>query len=475
MKKKKVLIIILIILLILTGVIIYFYKTTDFLKTDQQLFWKYAVQNTEIAEMFNNDEMENIKKKKVTNSYKSKGNIEIKKDNNVYTIDTDTNAKNVNDIFTFVELKRNSKNIVDFNFVKKSNVIGLRMEELANGYITLKNSNLKELAKKIGIEDDQNIPDNINVNTYMDILEISEKDIEYITEKYTNLIVSDTDKKNYSKCDPIEIKINDKIHNCKVYKISLTENECKKILSDIFLELSKDSKVLNLISSKLKLLNFSTEYTQVNVISSKFLEISNNIKTVETTDDEFIEIAVYVEDSELLQTNLKIKQEKLIKIVYDKENNKINIKQELLNQNQYNNKFILSISDALNKISEQVQEINIQNEVSEDQNNVFTKIEIICREDLRITYNSTTEITDDIQMSDDYDKSIKIILNDLNELQLKNLYKAILRTIPSIYEDKKAEVATQTNDNEQTQENIFREQNTEEIDNSEQNTQAQTE
>ena len=210
----------------------------------------------------------------------------------------------------------------------------------------------------------------------------------------------------------------------------------------------------------MKLLNFSTEYTQVNVISSKFLEISNNIKSVETTDDEFIEITVYAENSELLQTNLKIKQEKLIKIVYDKENNKINIKQDLLNQDQYSNKFILSISDALNKICEQVQEINIQNEISEDKNNVLTKMEIICRDNLSITYNSTTEITDDIQMSDDYDKSLKIILNDLNELQLKNLYKAVLRTIPSIYEDKKVEAATQTNDNEQTQENIFRDQNT---------------
>ena len=62
MKKKKVLIVILIILLILIGVIIYFYKTTDFLKTDQQLFWKYAVQNSEISEMFNNDGMEKRKK-----------------------------------------------------------------------------------------------------------------------------------------------------------------------------------------------------------------------------------------------------------------------------------------------------------------------------------------------------------------------------------------------------------------------------
>lgn len=479
MKKKKVLIIIIIVLLIAIGILLYFYKTTDFLKTNQQLFWKYAVQNSEIAEMFNNDEMQELKKKKITNSYKSTGNLEIKKDDEVYTLDTNTNAKNVNDIFTFVELKKNSKNIIDFNFIKKSNVVGIRMEELANGYITLKNSNLKDLAKKVGIEDNQKLPDNINVSTYMDILEISEEDIQYITEKYTNLIVSDTSKENYTKGESIGIKINDKIHTGTAYKVSLTENECKKILSDIFLELSKDSRVLNLISSKMKLLNFGEEHTKISVISNNFLEISNNINSIETTDDEFIEVTVYVENSELLQTDLKIKQEKLIKILYDKENNKINIKQDLLKQDQNNNKFILSISDALNKICEQVQEINIQNEVSDDKNSVLTKIEIICKDNLTITYNSTTEITDNIQMSNDYDNSLKIILNDLSELQLNNLYKAILKTLQSIYEDKKAELMAKTYDSTQVDNNTQTEQatsqNEDEAQNSEQNTSEQTE
>ena len=425
MEKKKSWTITIIVLLIVIGILVYFYKSTEFLKTNQQLFWKYAVKNTEIMEMFNNDQMEAIKNKKTTNSYKSTGNIQVKKYNDIYTLDINTNAKNTNDIFTFVELKRNNNNIIDFNLVKKSNVVGIRMEELANGYITVKNSNLKELAKKVNIEDEQKIPDNINVGTYMDILEISEKDLQYITEKYTNLVISDTNKRNYSKGEIIDIKINDKIHKGTAYKLSLTENECKKILSDIFLELSKDSKVLNLISSKMKLLNLGEEYTQINVISDKFLEISNNINSIETTNEKFIEITVYAENPQLLQTDLKIKQ-------------------ELLNQKQDNNKFILSISDALNKICEQVQEINIQNEVLNDKDAVSTKVDIICKDNLSITYNSTTEITDDVQMSNDYDNSLKIILNDLNENQLNNLYKAVVRTLKSIYNNKKAELNTLT-------------------------------
>lgn len=461
MKKKKIVIIaILIILIIIAGVIVYLYKNTDYLKTKQQLFWKYAIQNSEITNLFNSEELSEIKRQKTINSYKANSQLKITNEGDIYTIDTNTNAKNTNDIFTYVEIEKNSNSVVDFNLVKKSNVVGIKMDELANGYITLKNSNLKDLAERIGIEDLDMIPENINVGTYLDLLEISDEDTTYITNKYTNLILSDTTKDNYSKGESMGIKIDDQIHTGTAYKISLTENETKKILRDIFLELSKDSRTLNLISSKMKLLNFGSEHTSVNTISNKFLEISEKINSVESTDDEFIEVTVYVENFELLQTNIKFKNENLIKITYDKENNNLKIKQELLNKKT---KFVLSISDALDKAISQIQEVDINTDVSEDKTEVTTNVDIICDNNLDISYNSTTKITNDIEMSSDYDESLKIIINDLNELQLKNLYKAILVTIPGIYQDK---IVAMNNESEQSNsENMQNQTNEEETSN----------
>ena len=108
----------------------------------------------------------------------------------------------------------------------------------------------------------------------------------------------------------------------------------------------------------MKMLNLSDEYSQINYISSKFSNIANNINSLDISDDELLEIIVYAEKNELVQTSIKIKQEKLIKIVNDKENNKINIKQEILKEN-LKDKFILSISDVLNKILSQIEEIEI--------------------------------------------------------------------------------------------------------------------
>ena len=190
MEKKKIILIIVLILLILLGVLGYMYYATDFLKSDEQLFWKYAVKNSEIAQLFNNDEIINIKNKKVNNSYKIDSSLNIHTKNNVYMVSANTNAKNSSDIFTKIGLKKDNTDIIDCNFIKKNNIVGFKMDELANGYITVKNGNLKSLLQNMGID---------NFETYSDVLELSPDDVNYITDKYTKLIISDTNKKNYSK------------------------------------------------------------------------------------------------------------------------------------------------------------------------------------------------------------------------------------------------------------------------------------
>lgn len=199
MKKKKIILIIVLILLILLGVLGYMYYATDFLKSDEQLFWKYAVKNSEIAQLFNNNEIISIKNKKVNNSYKIDSSLNIHTKNNVYMVSANTNAKNSSDIFTKIGLKKDNTDIIDCNFIKKNNIVGFKMDELANGYITVKNGNLKSLLQNMGIDNTTNFPDSINFETYSDVLELSQDDVNYITDKYTKLIISDTNKKNYSK------------------------------------------------------------------------------------------------------------------------------------------------------------------------------------------------------------------------------------------------------------------------------------
>ena len=115
--KKKIISIIIVILLILVGVGIFLYLKTDMFKSNQQLFWNYAIKNSEVTELFNNDSVKEIKNKKINNSYKINSRLDINTENGKYLINSNTNSKNLNDIFTQVEFTKDSENIVDFNFL----------------------------------------------------------------------------------------------------------------------------------------------------------------------------------------------------------------------------------------------------------------------------------------------------------------------------------------------------------------------
>ena len=68
--------------------------------------------------------------KKINNSYKINSKLDINTEDGEYLINSNTNSKNLNDIFTQVEFTKDSENIVDFNLVKKNNVVGLKMDDL---------------------------------------------------------------------------------------------------------------------------------------------------------------------------------------------------------------------------------------------------------------------------------------------------------------------------------------------------------
>ena len=452
MKKKKLFIIIIIICLILIGVLAVLFFKTDYLKTNQQIFWKYAVENKEVTKVFNNEDISQIKNQKISKPYTIDSELTISAKESNYKVKAKTTAQNASDALTTVDFKKDDMDIIDFNLVKQSNLVGFKMDELANGYITLKNSNLKELAKNVGIEDTEKLPDNINWSTYIDILEIADEDVDYIANKYVSLMAQSTQQKNYSE-EQSSVKIEGEIHTATCYTLTLTENESKKILSEIFYELSEDSRTLNLLSSKMKLLNLSEEDTKITNISNKFIEIAKKIEKLETSDDQFLQITAFVENNKLIQTNIKIKDEKIIKIVFDIEKNKINIKQELLEEGKHTNKFAITISAILNNILNQVQEINITNTVSEDKKQLNTNFEIICDKDIIIVYESTTQIEESVQENSDYENSTKIVLNDLSETQLKNLYEAIKKLLPKIYENKKAILTKNSAQNQESEGN----------------------
>lgn len=430
MRARKILLFIAIILiLIIIGLAIIYYKT-DFFKSDRQKFWKYISTNSKVTTLYNDKDIQGVKNRRSNSPYEVNSNLVINKDDKTYRVTIDTTAKNSNDIITFVNFQYNDRSIADFKLIKESNLIALKMDELANGYIAIKNNEIKKLASEAGIEDTTNIPDSINWFSLLELLYVSENDEKYFTSMYSDLISKNTDRTSYSK-EESGIKIGDKIHTTTGYKIKLNESEAKEILKVILKHMSEeDSRALNFISSKAKLLNLPSKYTDINTLSDRIKKIIQYLDSLETNNDNFIEITVYVEDGNVIQTNINIKDSSNIKFIYDADNRKITIKQEEVNE------VLKNLDNKIARYLSNLQEVNISTQVSEDKNAVITKFDAKFYNDLMIEYNSRTAIVDSIEENTDFINSIKVVLNELEVDKLKKLYGLLKNNALTIYNEK---------------------------------------
>ena len=440
MKNKKKLIFFLLIVIIIATVLVVIYNKTDWLMSNEQRFWRYFCKNDEITELFCNGDIQTIKNRKNNNPYIVNSNIKISNKNSIYTIVADTNAQNTNDVTTHVSAKYNDSDLINFNLVKKSNLMGVKMDGLANGYISLKNNNLTELASKIGIEDTTQVPNNLNWTNCYDLLYLSPDDVKYITDQYSKLISKSVNNYNYSK-DDSGIKIKDVTHTSVGYKMTLNENETKQVLKVILNNMSQDSRILNIISTKLKLLNFPSKYTEINYLSNWCSEYANKLDSINSSESPFLEITTYTENGELLQTNFKITDNRVFKLTFDRDNNEVVLKQENLGRSGDNK---ISLLEPINIVLENIQEIKVKNEFLDNNNGIKTSGNVNFFDQTSVEFSSQLQIKDSVDRDTDYDESRKVVLNELDDDSLKYMYNIIIQKLKEIYEEKKAFVSEST-------------------------------
>ena len=332
MKAKRILLFIVILLLIIAGALAFIYFKTDIFKTNAQKFWKYANMNMDVIELFNSEDMQNIRNKRSSNPYVIDSDLSIRNGADYYKITTKSSANDSNNIITDVDFEYNNKDIMTFVLAKKSNLIAFMSKELASGFIAVKNSEIQKLAKDAGIEDVSNIPDSINWFSILDVLYVQEIDQKYFTDAYSKIIEECTSKENYSEEDTA-VKINDETHQATGFKIVLTEKETKEIAKRMLTYLKdEDARGINFISSRLKLLNLPQKYTEHDAITGEIDKLLKQVDAIEASDDKFIEATVYVENKQTIQTNIKIKDGSVIKIIYKRDENKLYILQDQVNE-----------------------------------------------------------------------------------------------------------------------------------------------
>lgn len=442
MKAKKILLFIIIILLLIVGVIAVIYFKTDIFKSNAQKFWKYANQNMDVIELFNNQDMQDIRNKRSNNPYEIKSELNIRQGENSYMAAIKSSAQDSNNIVTDVDIKRNNTDIINFVLAKKSNLVAFMSKELANGFIAVKNNDIQELAKEAGIEDNSNIPDTINWFSVLDVLYIQESDQKYFVETYSKIIEECTSKDNYSE-ENTAIVIDDVEHKVTKYDVTLTEKQTKEIAKKILTHMKdEDARAINFIASRLKLLNFPKKYTENDSITGEIGKIIEQIDAIEATDDIFIEATVYVENKQTIQTNIKIKNGDIIKIIFKKDDNKLYIIQDQKNE------YLANLENPVANYIGNIKEITLSNSIGDDKNSSTIEFNAKFFNELEIEYNTKITIGNAGEASLEFEKTPRIVLNELENDKLKSTYNMIVYGLGKIYENKKALLDSSSTNND---------------------------
>lgn len=484
-KKKGIIITIVIIILLIAiavgGVMLYLF--TDLFKSNQTLFLKYIDQRIQGMKYETNDQTKDIIEAQKENPYQIKGTLNFDYDGSEnkqaeilkqIKVELETNANGQEEkSYTKASMLYQNQNLFNLEYANSNNIYALKSDEIVTAFIGVRNSNLKVLAQKLGMQDTSNIPDSITPIDYEELLNISEEEKQHISDTYLPVIVNNIEKSKYSKQSNIPITKEGVKYNTTSYRVDLTSEDIANISVKLLETLKQDSITLNFIATKAKILNLPEEYTQVNNLTKQIDEQIKKIEDSEKLPENGVSIVVYEEKGQTVLTEIIIKNNVKFTLYASNTNQKNSIyvmAENLSTSNDYNTVEMqvtqtktakqTNTEILVNKDNDKGLEIYLTNEGLPSDEKVTTTCEInyndgndkyIANYEQEINFNEENEIIS-------LDNTNCAILNDYPTDQLSMLIVLIAQQTQNVMNQKMQQLGIQTTN--QTEQIITIEQNT---------------
>ena len=294
--KKKIPLIILAIIIITSIIAIYLYCCTDLFKTPQEQFWSSISKASKItgdktySEALN--EIRYLKEK----SYTLKGDAKF----NISSTEEDEEVQKIADAFSKIQIsydmnvvgkKNKEKGILNFGFDNKqvlsvdylrdNDLFGIKIGEVYDKYISIENKNLKQLAEKYEI-DSTEIPDKIEFIDMHDLYDISEEEIQHISDLIVGTLKNEIPEECYSVNENVETDILGEKAKTKEYKIELSAKQIDDIAIKLLENAKRDEVILNLIVNKYNKISMNTLAGKEKIAKDDLIkEIEESIKEIQ--------------------------------------------------------------------------------------------------------------------------------------------------------------------------------------------------
>lgn len=360
--KKIIIIAVPIAIAIIVIILATLYFTTDFLKSDKTLFLKYMSQNIDAAKIV----MDNKSEKEFTNilkqnKYESSSEINTtytekintseenkKNDINKIKVNIDSQSEYLNNYcYKDISIMYNDSNLLRTEYIHDGEKYGLRFPQQFNQFLIAKNQNLKEVADKAGLSEEQIslIPDSIQEYDYNTALSFTDEELETLKNKYLDIIKENIPKKSYAKQKNAMITIENESITTTAYSLTLTQEQANELYIKILENLKSDEIIINKLSQLSPLSTifnlikqnedaYNTKFLEeryVSIIEDKIEEIrQNNIGTSE------VRCTVYQINGNTIRTQITQEASEFTIDFNDlsDDNIKVNIQNSILNEEQ---------------------------------------------------------------------------------------------------------------------------------------------
>ena len=477
-KKKRILITIIIVivtmLLLGGGTLLYFYMTTDILRSEDTLFYKYAMENTKLFNMLDVDYWKEYKQKventpyknnteitfseqannengdnpltKLTNNFK----IQLQGESDFANGKSHQQAKALYNVPVQEENKEPTqeyKEMFKVDYVKTQDVYGLISDEVVNKYVSIENTKLADLVNRLGIQEIEAIPDKIDLEKTFDLFRLTEQQQLDLKTRYMAVLNREIQKRNFSSEKEVTTQVNGQEILTNTYTLTLTESQLANVQIKLLEQLNQDPEILKLICAAVQ-----RNESYITTIRERIQEKIEDLKREETTDDFALQIIVYENERKLVKTEI-VEPKRTIVIINNETAGRqdITIEDEIQDVEKMTNVWQISriktentntlkINFTNKENDKEISKIIIQlkNEGSLQSNNLQTTLDfgINIKNDIRtVKYVDKKEFVDTIDVIElDSNNSVK--LNTMTIEENKNLLHAIKVRLEDLYTTK---------------------------------------
>ena len=421
--KRKILIIAIVVVILIAvaiGVVLALTKT-DFMKSNKDLFFKYASQMFDNENGFGDNRLEQYNEKQKNTVYENYGKItaNISSEN----IDEKT-LKKINDLnISFVGNIDNASNSAEelikinysdnvnfaFNVKKVDDSYGIKLNKVAKQYLVVEKDGISDLLSKFGIY--TSLAGNIDLSGIsIENFAFSKDEIDKIKDLYLNNVKNIIDEGNFSKVST---------SNAEGYMVELSNSQLKDILVNILETLKTDDVMKN----------------KINKLTGQSIDEDTISSAIDSVNEQEVEegkttITVYQNEGKLNKIEIQINDQ--VKVEFSKDSGDDNL--------EYNVKITTNIDNENAEVDLKMTYEGLQALEDVKQNTAIT-LSFGNEESGKYEYNISNEIKfiDSVEITS-FGSKDSIILNKLSSERLAKILEQIGSKIEEVNKENMDEV-----------------------------------